>query len=324
MTVSICTTTARRGFVEHQAAMIARQILPENMPHALEWVLVDFAYEERREQLAEVAQALSLEIKHVPNVRDSQFLMRDIARNRNEALRHATGDYIIFLDDYAIIPQDFVAEHLRCMKAGNNLSAGNMYRLEHVIPDLQPLVSTPFSDLLEQYKDTLGIDGRSIRNGIKLTQPYRAAGISYTGNLGIPRHIFEYLNGFDPRMDSGLEDSDFGLRAYMAGFDCYFNPHAQTINVYTGHIPYTFAFDHVHDVEPFISNHVNNYRGDATLKNNGLITVEFHNNYRTAVCKICGARGMIDPTELLRYKQEKQEFRIPDGLPGGLDTLRKA
>jgi hypothetical protein len=36
MLISVCTTTARRGFVEYQAKMLASQIMPG---HELEWVL---------------------------------------------------------------------------------------------------------------------------------------------------------------------------------------------------------------------------------------------------------------------------------------------
>jgi hypothetical protein len=42
MKISICTVTARRGFVELQAQMLAKQTFKD-----IEWVLVDFAYEER-------------------------------------------------------------------------------------------------------------------------------------------------------------------------------------------------------------------------------------------------------------------------------------
>jgi len=318
MTVSICTTTARRGFVEHQARMIAQQ-----QGYNMEWVLIDFAYEERAEMVGKLAEGLSLKIIHAPNVRDDQRLFRDIARNRNKALMLATGDYIIFLDDYAVIPQNFVVRHMDILAQGS-LSAGNMYRLDTIMPDLDALAATPFPTLLSTYQNLIGLDGRFLRGGVQVARPYRAAGISYTGNLGIPRFIFEYLNGFDPRMDSGLEDSDFGIRAYAAHFGCFFNPHACTLNLYTGHIPYTFNYDHVHDVEPFISNSVNKYVGNTKLAENEFLTVEFKDHYRVARCKRCGATGMIDPTELMDYKRQAvdNQARVPSGLPGGLDTLR--
>ena len=321
LNVSICTTTARRGFVEHQARMIARQ---NCSGHKLEWVLIDFAYEERADMISRLASELNLTIVHAPNVRDNQKLFRDIVRNRNKALMLASGDVVIFLDDYAVIPQDFVARHMGVLSTGS-ISAGNMYRLESTITDFDGLAEHAFSTLLDLYPHVIGLDSRFLRGGIKVDRPYRAVGISYTGNLGIPRQVFECLNGFDPRMDSGLEDSDLGIRAYGAGLTCFFNPHACTLNLCTGHVPYTFQYDHVHDVEPFISNSVNKYWGNAKLPENEFLTVEFKDHYRVARCKRCGATGMIDPTELMDYKRQLPggQTRVPEGLPGGLDTLRK-
>lgn len=319
MLISICTTTARRGFVEQQAKMLAGQKLDG---HGLEWVLVDFAHEERQQSLRELAERLALRLTHVPNVRDDQRFFRDITRNRNKALMLAQGDAVIFLDDYAVIPDTFVTSHLSIMKQGC-LSAGQMHRLDQQLDDPTVLDGLEPPTILERYQGKIGQDYRAIRDGHQVVQPYRAIGISYTGNLGIPRMVFEHINGFDPRMESGLEDCDFGLRAHMAGFGCYFNPRAYTINLQNGHVPYVFSFDHAHDVEPFISNPNNNFRGDAKLPENEHIRVEFHPNYRIAHCKHCGAHGMIDPNELMAYKGGVREFRTPPGLPGSLDILRK-
>ena len=320
MKISVCTTTARRGYVELQAQLLAAQQL---MGDTLEWVLVDFAYEERAESLKALAKDLRLELIHVPNVRDDQRFFRDITRNRNLALARSTGDVVIFLDDYAVIDPSWVHNHATLLWKGH-LSAGNMYRLEPIIEDLPALVAQPFVELLEKYRPNIGLDYRLLRNGQPVTEPYKAIGISYTGNLGIPRGMFEHLNGFDPRMESGLEDCDFGMRAHMAGFLCFFNPRASTINLYNGHIPYTYSFDHTHDVEPFICNAQNKFWGDAKLPENEFLRIAFHDHYRIAHCKKCGAHGMVDPSELMQHTQNTKQYRVPSGLPGGLDTLRKA
>jgi glycosyltransferase involved in cell wall biosynthesis len=321
MKVSVCTTTARRGFVEQQAAMIAAQDV-KSFNIGIEWVIVDFAYEERKELLKNIHENTGLSITHVPNVRDGQLFFRDITRNRNQALKYAKGDVIIFLDDYAIIRPDFVMQHVKLHRRGPCLTAGQMYRMEHVIEDPKLLVGLPFEHIISQYPDYVGYDHRAKRGDKFITEPYRAVGITYTGNLGISRPVIDIINGFDPRMESGLEDCDIGFRAYMAKFETYFVPNAATFNLYTGHIPYTFSFDHTHDVEPFISNEYNKFSGDVTLKENEHMTIEFLPNYRIATCKKCGAKGMVDPRELMKFKQENGLYRTPSGLPGGLDTLK--
>jgi hypothetical protein len=118
-------------------------------------------------------------------------------------------------------------------------------------------------------------------------------------------------------MESGLEDCDFGARATIAKFESFFNPEATTLNLSTGGILYVCRYDHCHNVEPFISNPNNNFKGDAKLKENEFIKVEFFEYYRIAHCKICGAKGMIDPNEVIHWNLRNNNFKVPTGLLGG-------
>ena len=322
MKITICTLTARRGFADLQAKMIAAQDYPKEL---LEWVLIDFAYEERAKLMQDLSKELDLNIVHATNVRNHILFFRDITRNRNKALQLATGDAVIFLDDYAAIPINFVSKHVEQLR-GNNMSIGQMHRLERSIgnPDVpterddpsSPLSYLPdrYAELFAAYPDNMGKDDRNRNNTV-----FKAMGLTYTGNLGIPRIIFEHLNGFDPRMESGLEDADFGLRARIANFQGFYNPEACTINFDIGNAPYTYKFDHYHDVEPFISNFVNNFSGDDKLEGNEFLKIHFRGIYRIAECRICGATGMVDPREIMENKIENKIYRIPLGLQGGFD-----
>lgn len=180
------------------------------------------------------------------------------------------------------------------------------------------MISDRVPGMLEKFTPQIGKDYRDKGDN----KVYKAMGITYTGNMGIPRFIWEHLNGFDPRMESGLEDCDFGLRAYLSKFYTFYNPPAYTINLDVSLAPYIYRFDHTHDVEPFISNPNNNFWGDAKLKENDTIKVHFHTGYRIAECKICGATAMIDPNELIEYKTKNNEYRVPEGLLGGYDTQK--
>jgi glycosyltransferase involved in cell wall biosynthesis len=310
MKISICTVTARNGFAETQAEFIAKQTHKD-----IEWVLVDFAFEARARLMKETAKKLGLKIIHSPNVRTNDIFMRDISRNRNKALALATGDAVIFLDDYAVIYPDFVEKHLDVLK-DNAISAGMMYR--HEVPTTKKFMDDIFQKDLWHLKVEydLKFDPRNHTDVIYKSRE------TYTGNLGIPRTIFEVLNGFDPRMEGTLEDCDFGIRALMANFHSFFNPKAYTINLHTGDKPYMYYFDHHHDVEPFVAGPGNHYSGNINLPENDMLKIEFKDHYRTAHCKICGAKGIVDGTELMFYKQSVGEIKVPESLLGGYDTLR--
>jgi hypothetical protein len=282
----------------------------------IEWVLIDYAYESRAKTLYDLSNKTGLKIIHKPNVRDNDLIFRDITRNRNKALRLATGDAVIFLDDYAVVYPDFVEKHVEILQ-DNCLSAGYMWRHEHYItPEeeqrlaIGDISSYPINDFVRDFD--LKPDGRDARNG----QLYKMHG-TYTGNLGIPRAVFEQLNGFDPRMEGAMEDSDFGLRSAKSFFTSFFNPRAIAVNLYTGNKPYTFSFDHNHDLEPFIAGPANGFSGNITSEGNEVLKIEFKEGYRVGRCKICGARGIVDSNELMAHKQSIDEVSVPLGLPGG-------
>lgn len=316
MKISVCTVTARKGFLPIQAQMLSEQQYSDE----LEWIIVDAAYEANKESLQNV-DSNDLKIIHEPNVRNDIQFFRDITRNRNKALALATGDAVIFLDDYACIEPMFVQEHVNILLK-NQISVGNMFRLPKIDTKYnhpEEIVQSSFGKvdvMLTKYADIMGQDFRLRQNNF-----YNVVGDTYTGNLGIPRMVFEQLNGFDPRMESALEDCDFGIRANMAGFAAIFNPLAYTINMATENLPYAKVYDHAHDVEPFICNGNNNFAGNAKLKENKHMHIHFHTGYRVAECKTCGATGMIDPNELITYKKSLNQFQIPPNLPGGLDTF---
>lgn len=53
------------------------------------------------------------------------------------------------------------------------------------------------------------------------------------------------------------------------------------------------------------------------------MTVEFFGSHRIATCKKCGAKGMIDGNQLISHKLMNNEIRVPLGLHGGLDTIKR-
>ena len=90
MKVSVCTLKAREWDVRDMFRRLSQQSFKD-----FEWVIVDFLYDKTKEYFKELSAQYKVHIKHISNVRDSFPYMRDISRNRNEALVHADGDTII-------------------------------------------------------------------------------------------------------------------------------------------------------------------------------------------------------------------------------------
>jgi hypothetical protein len=73
----------------------------------------------------------------------------------------------------------------------------------------------------------------------------------------------------------------------------------------------------------FVAGFANHFSGDVHSVGNEMLSIEFKDHYRIAHCKICGARAIVDGTELMYHKQEIGETKVPEGLAGGYDTLKK-
>ena len=307
--VSICTLSARKWDFTELAKVLAMQSYKN-----IEWVLVDFIYNENRGMVASLSEELSLPIIHIPRAVDSVSLkyMRDIARNRNLAAMAANGDYIIYLDDYSMVGKYFVESHKNLLGL-NRISCGKM----HFLKDVHAW-ETPTDGLLYISED----DDRFMHDHrcTALANPSYPMAVlgpewTYTGNLGMPKKILFDLGGFDPRLSSRGEDSDFGIRAAAFGCEIFYNPAAVSVNLPTLGIPYQLPFQHSHPL------HQLNSRDKELITNTVLqeelnVTVEERYGVPTAVCKDCGAEYVLDPAKFIYSKKDRCEVVVPKELSG--------
>jgi len=127
---------------------------------------------------------------------------------RNEGVRNSGGELLIFVDDDMTVVDDFVASHLE--------SASGPRRV--VIGDVQ---SPPEfkSHPLARYIERQGV--RKLRSREKI--PPKCV---RTGNLGVPRALFDEIGMFDEDISRYGEDLDLGVRLAEAGAEFVFDPRA--------------------------------------------------------------------------------------------------
>lgn len=152
---------------------------------------------------------------------------RDGARRaacRNNGIRHATGDYLIFLDaDFAVLP-DAIKSHVDAAKPGWFAAGRCKYSTEE---QAGKIFSGPIStDLLENIYTELPEEPilkehrEFIRYGIlRKLRLASARKQTFGGHYSIYKKDIESVNGYDENyVGWGGEDQDIALRLVMAGF----------------------------------------------------------------------------------------------------------
>jgi glycosyltransferase involved in cell wall biosynthesis len=125
-----------------------------------------------------------------------------IGANRNSAIAAADGDFLLFLDDDAILGESFL------MAMRSHLEAVPEERRERTI-----LAGTEINHgrtVVPNEQDLLGFQSRPYRPG----EPLRTVVI----NAALfPRELFESVH-FDPRLKYGFDEVDFTTQAVARGF----------------------------------------------------------------------------------------------------------
>lgn len=148
-----------------------------------------------------------------------------IARARNLAARHATGDYLVFIDGDCIPNSDFVAQHQRLAEAGHFVNGSRVLlsqrltaKVIHEGLDLtrQPLAFWIKARWQRDCNKVLHLAGWP-RHLFRVKKHFKWSGIRGC-NLAVWRADFLRVNGFDESFQGwGHEDADFVLRLSHAG-----------------------------------------------------------------------------------------------------------
>jgi hypothetical protein len=145
----------------------------------------------------------------------------------NEAVRNATGDYLVFLDGDCMAQRHFVREHLRnadpdSILGGKRVDLGQELSAR-ILAGGEPVTGLSFRLLL----DSLAGGTRKTEEAIRIRSPFlrrilhrdRIGDNGIWGcNFSMPKELFFRINGCDEDfLDGSIEDNDLGIRVLNSG-----------------------------------------------------------------------------------------------------------
>lgn len=128
MKTSVIIITIRNGGLLEELENLSNQTVKPD-----EIIISDGFYDVRRDAVFSLSNRLGLNVIHLPEFRPDYITDSHHSFSRNQLLKIASGNVIIFLDDWHVIPPNFVEAHVLMNMHGY----AGMIRWEHV-PFTQP------------------------------------------------------------------------------------------------------------------------------------------------------------------------------------------
>ncbi|MAH60598.1 MAG: hypothetical protein CMB95_07205 [Flavobacteriaceae bacterium] len=219
--ISLIMSTARKQAGLHTLLKsISKQTIDLRL---VEFILVDKAYDERKENYLDVLKSFwdrdkpETALHNVKYIKDeSQKGFVAISSARNKGVENAEGEWIVSIDDRTILYPNTLELHLKYLEAGYDGAAG-------------------FSDFHHT-------DGFAISEPDKVDERFNVPGASnglfaarhfYGYNMGFTKKSWKKVKGFDETFDGtyGWEDIDFGMRIYNAGGVIKLAPECKVLQV---------------------------------------------------------------------------------------------
>lgn len=211
--VSIVTPTIRKGFWNIMANNIANQTYKN-----IEWIIVDDYKEDRRAIANSYAKKYKLEIKYYRGKPRKHKRTYGLVNANNTGLMHSTGQLIVILQDFVLMPQDGVEQLVVLHKMHPNalLAPTDVYKAPKIKPDIESE---------DWFHGDTDVEGTFIRSNIRnKNEGVRTSDnpFDFEQNYGaIPRNIANDLGGWNEFYDEGLgyDNTDIALRALYAGYE---------------------------------------------------------------------------------------------------------
>lgn len=210
--VSIITPTIRRGFWNIMANNIANQTYKN-----LEWVIVDDFKQNREEIAKEYAKKYKLDIKYYRGKPRKIKRTYGLVNANNTGLLHCSGQLMVILQDFVLMPETGVEELVILHKQNPNalLAPVDIYRAPKVKPDIESE---------DWFHGELDVEGELMRKNVRV----RNEGVRESTNAydfeqnycAVPKVIAQDLGGWYEFMDEGLgfDNTEFAWRALRAGY----------------------------------------------------------------------------------------------------------
>ena len=142
-----------------------------------------------------------------------------LARSRNNGARISRGSYLIFSDGDCLFPPDFIAQHLQLRRPAAACS-GDRVRMDKQSTHRLNLeaITTGAYQAWVPWGERRRLLTRRIKDRVYQAIRHPAKPKLTGCNIGVWRHDFERINGFDERfMGWGCEDDDLAQRLRSSG-----------------------------------------------------------------------------------------------------------
>ena len=336
--VSALLITVRWGGVEWQLYYLSQQTRPVD-----EFIVVDGFYDLRHGTLMKMAKELGVNLIHLREPELSYHTSHNRCSNVNFAIAHARNPLCVFIDDWHVIPDNFIESHIALHNAGY----AGVVRWVHTLPATLATYDqfarwatehTPtMKDARLRYarKDTRAfthergqewINEHVEDTRIKILNKKFDRDVTghiitdipvdwwWPNSTSAPLESLLAVNGFDETFNGGggCEDVDIATRMSHLGLRYAMDPRLTCYHVDTTYLPVrptTKPLCIYHDRTPFTYNEY--HKGDPDLVENEQLVTWKLSGVKFCKCKICGWQGLIDSSELLRSKREGQIVQAP-------------
>lgn len=210
--VTIITPTNRRGWWNIMAYNIATQTYQN-----IEWLIVDDYSQDRSQIAKEYAEKYGINIKYVRGKERKTKRHFGLVNANNTGIQNATGELLIFLQDFVLMPEYGVEDLVNIYRHHPNSLIAPVD--EYFAPKMKPDTNSE-----DWFHGELDVKGEFMRSNIRIQNkgfrmtdhPY-----DYEQNYGaVPKHIAEDLGGFYEFYDEGLgfDNTDLAFRALKKGY----------------------------------------------------------------------------------------------------------
>jgi len=239
--ISIITPTRRYGPVYD---ILFNGLKKQTLKDPWELIIVDDVPEDRSHLARDFADRYKINTVWMRSKPHHWISNRLIANARNTALIRASGEIVIFIDDYTWVPPTFLESHYSLWERESYSLIASVTAVKYTDPPPEDLSTLPIHTYDERAKE--GQKGEvPLQAGIPTTgavdtrtlQGYREwknclPGWFYCSNASAPLRKIIEVNGFDEEMDcTSEEDVDLGLRLARVGCRFWFRSNAD-VNVY--------------------------------------------------------------------------------------------
>lgn len=160
------------------------------------------------------------------------------SRARNEALKLAAGEIIVFIDSDILVPPDYLLTLDEFFSFGSGFAVSGFRRLINEPVSFESVSDGSIFD--EKYQQTLKT-GEDFRYEIMKKISYNAAAFdapflyALSCNLAVPKLWIDKVGGFDEDLIKwGIEDIEFIYRLYKAGMKIIYNTRGTVLHQFHG------------------------------------------------------------------------------------------